>query len=136
MLPSTHLTKNFSVAELQCKCGCKLTRFAPGFLQALQELRDDFGTPMPINSACRCAAHNARVGGHPRSLHVGDKPVHNTGGTCAVDVGFPLGHPQRDRLIALAEARGWSIGLNNRFVHLDRRTANARLPQGRFTYGS
>ncbi len=130
----TQLTKNFSAAELRCKCGCNLTRFSPGFLDALQALRDAMGVPLPINSACRCAAHNARVGGHARSLHVGDKPAHPTGGTCAVDIGFPSGHPQRDRLISTAWLMGWSIGLNSRFVHLDRRTANAGLRQSRFTY--
>lgn len=134
MMPTTNLTKNFTVAELQCKCGCKQVKFAPGFLEALQALRDAFNGPMPINSACRCKAHNTRVGGNPRSLHVCDFPARNTGGTCAVDIGFPEGHPHRNRLIAIAESQGWSVGFNPRFVHLDRRTANAGLPQARFTY--
>lgn len=134
MNTSTMLAPNFSRAEMQCKCGCGLAQFAPGFLTALQRLRDTMGVPLPVNSACRCAAHNARVGGHPRSLHVGDRPAHNTGGTCAVDIGFPAGHPHRVRLLDVAWHQGWSVGLNDRFVHLDLRTAYTRLPQAQFTY--
>lgn len=126
---------SFSSAELGCRC-CGLTSFAPGFVQALQGLRDAVGEPMILTSACRCATHNEAVGGHPRSLHVGDEPARDTGGCCAVDVRAPVETHQefRDRLIQLAEARGWSVGLHPRFLHLDLRTAYTDLPRARFNY--
>jgi hypothetical protein len=140
---------HFSADELRCK-GSGLLILAPGFGAALQGLRDalalravELGLPptwarMSINSACRSAAHNAAVGGHPRSLHVCDKPARPTGGCCAVDVGCPLTEPgaehYRSHLSALAWARGWSVGDHPLFLHLDQRTAYAGLPQRRFDY--
>lgn len=126
---------NFSAEELRCK-GSGLLILAPGFGQALQGLRDALGAPMTINSACRSAAHNADVGGHPRSLHVCDTPHWPTGGCCAVDVRALAGRDDEYRaaLEALAWARGWSVGVNPRFLHLDLRTQYAGLAQARFTY--
>lgn len=125
---------SFSEAELRCK-GSGLLQLAPGFAQALQGLRDVVG-PMIINSACRSFAHNAAVGGHPRSLHVGDFPHWPTGGCCAVDVRAVLGEMDefRSHLEAVAWARGWSVGFHPRFLHLDMRTEYAGLPQVRFHY--
>lgn len=126
---------NFSAAELRCK-GSGMLILAPGFGQALQGLRDALGQPMPINSACRSKEHNRAVGGHHRSLHVCDEPHHPTMGCCAVDVGFIDGmHDDiRSKLKSLAWERGWSIGHNPRFVHLDLRTVYAGLPQAQFNY--
>lgn len=140
---------NFSADELRCK-GSGILILAPGFGQALQGLRDalalratELGLPqewarMRINSACRSAAHNAAVGGHPRSLHVADKPARATGGCCAVDVGCPVTESgaelYRSHLAALAWARGWSIGDHRLFLHLDMRAVYAGLPQARFNY--
>lgn len=126
---------NFSTSELACK-GSGLLILAPGFGQALQGLRDAIGAPMRINSACRSAVHNAKVGGHPRSLHVCDYPHHPTGGCCAVDIRAIEGvdDAYRQELAELSLARGWSVGYNPRFLHLDLRTAYAGLPQAEFTY--
>ena len=126
---------NFTEDELRCK-GSGLLILAPGFGQALQGLRDAMGEPLPINSACRSAAHNKTVGGHPRSLHVCDEPYWPTRGCCAVDVGFVEGQHdiQRARLVELAWARGWSVGFNKRFIHLDLRTQYAGRPQAEFSY--
>ena len=125
---------NFTEDELRCK-GSGLLILAPGFGQALQGLRDVYGRPMIINSACRSKLHNKSVGGHPRSLHVCDKPYHGTGGTCAVDVGLTMVDEElRKELAELAWERGWSIGWHPRFLHLDLRTEYAGLPQVRFNY--
>jgi hypothetical protein len=128
------MTPNFSKGELSCR-HCGMAKFAPGFIQALQGLRDAFNKPMVINSACRCKAHNGAIGGHPRSLHVGDDPYHNTGGCCAVDIGIPDTRPMdREILAILAYERGWSIGHHPQFLHLDLRTAYTDLPAAIFNY--
>lgn len=125
---------NFTDAELRCKC-CGLLKYHPGFLNELQALRTAFGEGMKLTSACRCEKHNKEVGGHPHSLHVGDKPYHaGQQGALAVDVATPDG-AYRGRLFALAWKRGWSIGWNAKkgFLHLDRRDYIG-LPQNSFDY--
>lgn len=111
----------FSEAELRCK-GSGMLILAPGFGAALVRLRLSFGQPMTVNSACRSAAHNAKAGGHPRSLHVCDKPFHATGGCCAIDIAMRDGNYNL-RLLGLAERLGWAVGINfqKNFIHLDRR---------------
>lgn len=116
----------FSDKELGCR-HCGLTRFHPGFLQALIDLRKALDKPMTLRSACRCKAHNESdtVKGHPRSLHVGDEPAHADKGQLgclAIDVETPDG-AYRGRLFELAWDYGWSIGWNGpkKFLHLDRR---------------
>lgn len=130
---------SFSRAELACK-GSGLLILAPGFGQALQGLRDalfaETGRRMFLNSACRSHAHNEAEGGHPRSLHVCDFPHWPTGGTCAVDVRAIEGEDDdyRDHLVVLAWERGWSVGINPRFIHCDLRTPYAGLKQAEFSY--
>lgn len=127
--------RTFAVSELQCRCGCGLANFHPGFLYDLQALRDALGRPMILTSAARCARHNVSIGGHPRSLHICDIPQH-TGqeGALAVDVQTPDAVYRGD-LFALAWEYGWSIGWNARrgFLHLDRRSM-VGLPRTSFDY--
>jgi hypothetical protein len=128
------MSKYFTEAELACK-GSGLLRFHPGFLNELDILREHFGLPMTLNSACRSKAHNAAVGGNPRSLHIGDVPQHKgQEGTLAVDVATPDGH-YRGRLFQLAWEMGFSIGWNAKakFLHLDQRVWIG-LSQNSFDY--
>lgn len=111
----------FRHEELACRSTGE-GRLAPGFGEKLLQLRIEFDQSMTVTSCCRAAAHNARVGGHPRSLHVYDDPGHPTGGTAAIDIAM------RDpvyalKLVGLAERLGWAVGINfgRRFIHLDRR---------------
>ena len=130
-------TAHFTTAELACRCGCGLATFHDGFLVALESLRRAFDEPMSITSACRCTAHNEQIGGHPNSLHVGDREQHpGQKGALAVDVATPNG-AYRGRLFATAWRLGWSIGWNARkgFLHLDRRIA-VGLAQNSFDYDS
>lgn len=112
------LSANFTRAELACKCGCGGIPSAE-FIEALQELREAYGKPMPINSGYRCPEYNAKVSSTGRT------GPHTRG---AVDVG--LSGKEALRLIVLAVARGWTgVGVKQhgpyqgRFVHLD------KLPQ-------
>jgi hypothetical protein len=129
------MTPHFTARELQCKCGCGLARFHPGFLDDLESLRVEFGRPMRVNSACRCKAHNGAVKGHARSLHIGDEMVQPTQrGALAVDIATPSGL-YRGELFALGWDEGWSIGWNaaRGFLHLDRRNY-VGLSQTSFDY--
>lgn len=111
----------FSESELACK-GSGMLILAPGFGAALVKLRLALGQPMSVNSACRSAEHNRRVGGHPRSLHVCDQPHWPTGGCCAIDIAMRDG-AYNLKLMGLAWQQGWAVGINfpKNFIHLDRR---------------
>ena len=109
-------------------------KLAPGFAPALRDLRIDYGRPMVVTSCCRSAAYNEHIGGNPRSLHVWDDPHHDTGGTAAIDITM-TDATERRRLVACAITRGWSVGVAQTFLHLDRRDI-AGLPAALFTYGA
>ena len=130
------MTNNyFTDDELRCK-GSSFLMLAPGFRGKLNELREAFGKPMVVNSCCRSYAHNAKVGGHPHSLHVcDDNGYHKTKGSCAIDIDTSsMSENDREKLIFLATANGWSVGLGGTFLHLDLRTAYTTLPQACFDY--
>lgn len=68
------LSKHFSKAEFQCRCGCgfglKDGDINPLLIERLELIRAHFGTPIHINSGCRCARHNKAVGGAEHSQHL------------------------------------------------------------------
>ena len=75
---------HFSRSELACPTTDEL-RLATGFGEALERLRVELDAPIYLTSACRSPTHNARVDGHPRSLHLTVNGHWGTGGCCAVD---------------------------------------------------
>lgn len=121
----------FSEDELKCKASGLLI-LAPGFAEALADLRIAFNSPMPVISCCRSTAHNAKVGGAELSQHICD-----TGrGANAVDIRIADGI-SRARLSKIALNKGWSVGVKQGMVHLDRRTAIRESdPQVLFLYGT
>ena len=62
-------TKNFKVSEFTCKCGCGFNNVDQRLMDMAQKIRDDLGVAIKINSGCRCAKHNAKVGGVKNSTH-------------------------------------------------------------------
>ncbi|CAM4029755.1 YcbK family protein [Campylobacter armoricus] len=64
--------KYFKESEFKCKCGkCKLPKGVPSdeLIDILCQIREHFNAPVIINSAYRCASHNAKVGGAAKSQH-------------------------------------------------------------------
>ena len=127
---------NFSAEELRCQGSGEL-RLARGFAPALQGLRDaltldyardgmhpeeaEAAAVMIVNSACRSPAHNTDVGGAEESLHLTRGGL--VDGCAAVDVRADREDDDeyRERLIAVARERGWSVGYHSSFLHLDAR---------------
>ena len=106
---------NFSPQELACR-GTGALVVDPRALDMLQSLRNRLGKPMIITSAYRSAAHNARVGGAPRSRHLEG---------IAFDVRMDNHDPEA--FIAQARAVGFhGIGTypHQGFVHIDARPAS------------
>ena len=60
---------HFSHSELACPATDQV-RLASGFGEALERLRVELDEPIYLNSACRSPLHNAKISGHPRSLHL------------------------------------------------------------------
>ena len=110
------LSKNFSRHEFACKCGCGFDTVDAETLLVLQRIRDEFGM-IKINSACRCEAHNAKIGGSKNSQHLLGR---------AVDFA-PYGAD-------VSAVREWtietfpavSVGKYNSFVHIDTRSGGAK----------
>jgi uncharacterized protein YcbK (DUF882 family) len=125
------ISQHFTEDEMKCPSTGDF-KLADGFLERLEELRGVYG-PMRITSGARSDAHNKRIGGHPRSLHVYDNSFHNTKGCCAVDV-HVLNRTQKGNLVADAWNLGFSVGVGFNFVHVDDRTRILGLPQTLYTY--
>lgn len=71
---SRRFTKNFSVAELACKCGVPVPRkYYPNALEIVEraeKLRASVGHPLLVVSGFRTPDHNTEVGGAPESYHL------------------------------------------------------------------
>lgn len=108
--------------------------FHDNFLYELYALRVAFDLSMVITSGARDPEYNKSVGGHPRSLHLTDNPVHPTNGCMAVDVDITrYREDDVESLIEIAWDTRWSIGIAKTFIHLDRRV-DIGLPQHKYYY--
>lgn len=119
------LTRNFSRSEFACKganCCNRTAPVLPELVHALQELRDQVGTPLVITSGFRCRTHNKAVSGSLDSQHCL--------GTAA-DVLCPKGFtPQRFAELAelIPAFRDGGVGVypEDNFIHVDVRGSKAR----------
>lgn len=62
--------KHFKKSEFTCKCGCGLNNIDLTLVKVLDQIRDDFNSPLIITSGCRCKSWNAKKGGVQGSRHV------------------------------------------------------------------
>jgi hypothetical protein len=117
-------SKDFSWEELQCPC-CQLKYISIPALNTLQNLRDWLRKPLKINSAIRCAKHNAKVGGKPNSRHLA---VLEEARACdAFDVSTRGWTPEEiNAFVIKAQELGFKgIGRAKSFVHIDMRPYHA-----------
>ncbi|MDL2264284.1 D-Ala-D-Ala carboxypeptidase family metallohydrolase [Synergistaceae bacterium OttesenSCG-928-I11] len=63
------VSPHFLLREFQCRC-CGCVKLSPRLLERLEALREAWGHPVVVTSGYRCAAHNGKVGGAARSLHM------------------------------------------------------------------
>jgi uncharacterized protein YcbK (DUF882 family) len=110
------LTRDFSTDELECPC-CKACRMNPGFMAALQILRDQWKKPILINSGFRCQEHNKAVQGVPSSQHLIGRAA-----DCRITA------DDRYEFVKLALNVGFKgIGIAVNFVHIDTREGPEQL---------
>lgn len=62
-------SEHFAYREFACRCGCGFESIHPDLVEILEGIRAHYGKPIHVTSGCRCAAHNARVGGAKFSQH-------------------------------------------------------------------
>ena len=124
---------HFSHSELACPTTDQVC-LASGFGEAVEKLQIKLDAPIYLTSACRSPLHNAKVRGHPRSLHLIVNDHWGTGGTCAVDVVANDGE-FKAKLITLALDQEWSVGVASNFIHFDQRSRYCGLPQVVHHYG-
>jgi len=112
------LTLDFDAYEFRCRCMNCIYKNGKAIdrelVDKLQIIRGIYNKPMPITSGVRCVKHNTFVGGAKASYHLPSQ------GALACDVGVT---ERMGRIIIIREALllGLTVGLNNSFIHLDRR---------------
>lgn len=109
------LSEHFNRAEFRCKCGeCGFDTVDAELLAVLEAVRRAFRAPVIITSGCRCAVHNARVGGGKSSQHLYGRAadIKVTGATPEQVVRF-LAERYPDRL---------GVGQYASWVHIDTRS--------------
>jgi len=120
------LTKNFSLHEFECNCGCKMPDdiFENIKLVAsnLQELRDILDKPIKLTNAYRCPEHNTKVGGVSSSQHIkglaADIQIKNLKPSEVADV--------IEREMVDGKLKQGGVGRYDTFTHVDFRGYNAR----------
>ena len=124
------ITKNFSVNEMKCHCGCGEDSMDMDFMDILQGIREDMNRPLKISSAVRCANHNSKVS----STGKNGPHVPRTKGTMAADI--IIAGADALRLIDIARKHGISgVGISQRgphakrFVHIDTLSADDGHPR-------
>jgi len=119
------MTKNFTLKEMSCRCGCYMPKEVLNNVQKLanqlQYIRDCVAMPITINSAYRCEAHNKAVGGSSNSQHLlgkaadiviqGLDPVLDT-------------YDYLDDLMLSGEILQGGLGMYKTFTHYDFRGKN------------
>lgn len=106
--------KWFSLDEFVCHCGCGQAKMKAGFIDKLDQLREELGFRLRVTSGYRCPVHNNQVS------TTGMNGPHTTGRAADIAV-------DRDRAYALLpwlEPIGFTgVGLKQkgegRFIHLD-----------------
>ena len=124
------ITKNFSVNEMKCHCGCGEDSMDMDFMDILQEIREDMNRPLKISSGARCVKHNMRVSSTGKT----GPHVPRTEGTKAADI--IISGADALRLIDTARKHGISgVGISQRgshakrFVHIDTLSADDGHPR-------
>ena len=110
------LSKDFSMKEFECTCGCGEVFVDANLIHVLQSVRSQYGKQIKITSGYRCKKHNAAVGGKPDSAHLKGM---------AADI---LTDNSRDRysllrLLAISSR----VGIGHSFIHVD---VDETKPQG------
>ncbi|MGP9500276.1 D-Ala-D-Ala carboxypeptidase family metallohydrolase [Halomonas sp. AOP43-D1-4] len=107
------VSQHFQRREFACRCGCGFDTVDSQTLAALEAIRTHFGQPVTVTSGCRCAAHNARVGGARNSQHTLGR---------AADIKVSNVAPAQVAAWAEVNLPHASVGRYSTFTHIDTRS--------------
>lgn len=110
------LSEHFDRREFACNCGCGFDTVDAELLTLLEKIRVYFGSPVRINSGCRCPDWNKKQGGSPKSQHLTGK---------AADI-VVSGVSPADVADYAEKINAGGIGRYSTFTHIDSRTHKAR----------
>ncbi len=119
---------HFTAVEMASSCDGSL-RVDPDFLDWLEEVRAEFGRPMPVSSGYRTPKQQESLPGHKRTgAHVAgqaaDILAHGAAARSLVDVAI------RHGVLGLGICQAPTTPMQARYIHLD--CWAARLGGGRF----
>ena len=121
------MTKNFSIGEFECKCGCimpdEVLYNVVKLVNQLQTIRDVIKTPIQINSAYRCKKHNKAIGGSVSSQHILGKAADIV--VRGYDPSLEI-YPLIEELIKEGLILQGGLGDYSTFTHYDIRKTKAR----------
>ena len=121
------MTKNFSIGEFECKCGCvmpdEVLYNVVKLVNQLQTIRDVIKTPIQINSAYRCKSHNKAIGGSVSSQHILGKAADIV--VRGYDPSLEI-YPLIEELINEGQILQGGLGDYSTFTHYDIRKTKAR----------
>ena len=121
------MTKNFSIGEFECKCGCvmpdEVLYNVVKLANQLQTIRDVIKTPIQINSAYRCIKHNKAIGGSVSSQHILGKAADIV--VRGYDPSLEI-YPLIEELINEGQILQGGLGDYPTFTHYDIRKTKAR----------
>ncbi len=121
------LSAHFSSNEFQCKCNyaeCIDQLVEQDLLDKLEQMRNDLGQPIKINSGFRCAHHQADLL-NSGTVETVPKSTHELGQ--AADIACPIAI---DDLVDCAAKQFMALGIGKTFIHCDLRNSKVR----RWTY--
>ena len=113
------LTSSFKVREFACNDGSDVILIHPDLPSVLQNIRNQFGKPIIINSGYRTPEYNKKVGGATRSQH-----CYGT----AADVSPASVAAAAEKALKEMDYPG-GIGVYKSFVHVDVRSKRYRWDQ-------
>lgn len=109
-------SEHFLESELACHCGCGVNGTVQELLDALEAFRSLVGAPVTLDCAYRCPAHNAKIGGAPKSQHV-------LGRAADVKVKGKTARDLYGIALQVPAIRGLGVDDHKQYLHLDvRRT--------------
>lgn len=112
------ISEHFVRKEFACPDQCGFDAVDVELLAVLEDIRFAFDKPLIINSACRCAQHNAKIGGSPKSQHLLGK---------AADIRVEGFTPEKvyNYLLKIYPNK-FGLGLYDTWVHVDVREGQSR----------
>lgn len=117
------LSDHFSTKEMDCQCkheSCKEQRISKDLIQRIENIRVEVNQPLIVTSAFRCKQHQEDIRNSGVSTVVAKKQSQHELGN-AVDIKPKDGKDIRGSFLVICEKQFTTIGLSNRFLHLDTR---------------